>query len=149
MTGSQGLVSVLHRNPDIRRWRFGFNARHITKPKPRRGPSDKWPVQSHSGRRTACEAGASLIDRERFTHARTSCAEPDRSVVKEPQSEPSFSSKEECLSPTAKIAHLFKKGKRSNARGPTLPPASNSHSSPRVNPGDSCSLRLNMGVRVR
>ncbi len=39
-----------------------------------------------------------MIDRERFTQARRSCPEPDRSVGKEPVGEPSLSSEEECLS---------------------------------------------------
>jgi len=39
-----------------------------------------------------------LIDRERFTQARHSCLEPDRSVEKEPVGEPSLSGEPECLS---------------------------------------------------
>ena len=39
------------------------------------------------------------IDRERFTHTRRSCVEPDRSVGKAPVGELSLSSEEECLSP--------------------------------------------------
>ena len=44
------------------------------------------------------ERGTLLIDRERFTQARHSCLEPDRSVEKEPVGEPSLSGEPECLS---------------------------------------------------
>jgi len=62
------------------------------------GHSDKVPVQSYRGRRAACKEGTLLIDRERFTQARYSCLEPDRSVGKEPIGELSLSGEPECLS---------------------------------------------------
>jgi hypothetical protein len=39
-----------------------------------------------------------MLDRERFTQARHSCLEPDRSVGKVPVGEPSLSTEAECLS---------------------------------------------------
>jgi hypothetical protein len=59
---------------------------------------DKLPVFAHHGR-TTCKQTALFIDRERFTQARRSCLEPDRSVGKgRDGGEPSLSPEGECLS---------------------------------------------------
>ena len=54
-----------------------------------------------------------MIDRERFTQARHSCLEPDRSVGKVPVGELSLSGKPECLSLRDPIlTDVAKTGKR-------------------------------------
>src|SRR5216684_2817283 len=75
------------------------------------GASDNGPVLAQHA-----EQEAFTLDRERFTQARRSCLEPDRSVGKVPVGEPSLSGEPECLSLHAiMLAHEEKSG---NA-GPT------------------------------
>jgi len=60
-----------------------------------------------------------MIDRERFTPARRSCREPDRSVVKVPVGEPSLSPEGECLS--LHVPVLAEEEKNGNAQPPSPP----------------------------
>src|SRR5260370_25734927 len=87
------LVSVLHRTSVQHRACTALISTHDTSESEDSGASDNGPVLAQHA-----EQEAFLIDRERFTQARRSCLEPDRSVGKEPVGEPSLSSEEECLS---------------------------------------------------
>jgi hypothetical protein len=86
LTGDE-LVSSLHRNSDTRTDAALASAADTS------GHPDKVPVLAQHA-----ESEAFSLDRERFTQARHSCLEPDRSVGKVPVGELSLSSKEECLS---------------------------------------------------
>ena len=107
-------MSTLHRNSGTRKPCFGFNMRHIMGTEVPPGTLTRYP----SSIRLA-ERGTLLVDRERFTQARYSCLEPDRSVGKELVGELSLSGKPECLSLQESILpELLKTGKCLGRRYP-------------------------------
>jgi hypothetical protein len=120
------LVSVLHRNSGIPCGTPALASRHDTSGKgfPSTRHSDKVPVSTHRGR-TTCTYRALSLNRERFTQARTSCLEPDRSVGKLPVGKPSL-----CRSRVPKPTGTYSAQGRKNGNGdPTHSQYKNSHSS--------------------
>src|SRR5260370_42084716 len=108
------LVSVLHRTSVQHRACTALISTHDTSESEDSGASDNGPVLAQHA-----EQEAFLIDRERFTQARRSCLEPDRSVGKVPVGEPSLSGEPECLSLHAIIlAHEEKSGNAGPTRAP-------------------------------
>src|SRR5258708_29595700 len=105
------LVSVLHRNSMHQRACTALISTHDPSESEDSGASDNGPVLAQHG-----EQEALALDRERFTQARRSCLEPDRSGGKVPVGDPSLSGEPECLSlHSIMLAHEEKSG---NA-GPT------------------------------
>src|SRR5713101_9735004 len=90
------------------------------------GASDNGPVLAPHA-----EQEAFTLDRERFTQARRSCLEPDRSVGKVPVGEPSLSGEPECLS--LHVTILAHKEKAEMATQPPKPQRRTRHSSRPVN----------------
>ncbi len=107
-------MSVLHRTSVHQRACTALISTHDTSESEDSGASDNGPVLAQHA-----EQEAFTLDRERFTQARRSCLEPDRSVGKEPVGEPSLSAGAECLSLHATI--LAHEEKSVNA-GPTPAP---------------------------
>src|SRR5258708_34019378 len=87
------LVSVLHRTSVQHRACTALVSTHDTSESEDSGASDNGPVLAQHA-----EQEAFTLDRERFTQARRSCLEPDRSVGKEPVGELSLPPKARCLS---------------------------------------------------
>jgi hypothetical protein len=88
-----------------------------------------------------------MLDRERFTQARHSCLEPDRSVGKVPVGEPSLSGEPECLSLHSII--LAQEEKAEMATQPPKPQRRTQLSSRPVNgDGHPASMFVNEGGDV-
>jgi len=138
-------VSVLHRNSGIPCGTPALASMHDTSGKgfPSTGHSDKVPVCTHRGH-TTCTYRALLLNRERFTQARTSCLEPDRSVGKLPVGKPSLSAEAECLSLQVPI---LAQGRKNGNGDPTHSQYKNSHSSrPRNGTGGMLGLFEKTGI---
>src|SRR5258708_8956106 len=108
------LVSVLHRTSVQHRACTALISTHDTSESEDSEASDNGAVLAQHA-----EQEALALDRERFTQARPSCLEPDRSVGKVPVGEPSLSGEPECLSLHAiMLAHEEKSGNAGSTPAP-------------------------------